>query len=428
MNITTQPPANELGSQPEEGHAEQVLQQPQADLARKTPQLLTASAILKEAWLIYKKRFWQLVGITVLPILAIFAFGLVLAFLWGVGIFSLQAAFSLTGILLFAAVFIALQLGLMVVQGLAHTALIYAVSAETPLGVGAACRAAWRRLLSYWWLQFLAGFVLFGGLILFLVPGVFLAVGFSIALFVFMVEDRKGIAALRASRAYVRGRWWNVLWRLLFIVGTVSLASLLLFGVTTFFIGLLFFFPFVLLAVPLFTAYLYILYRELRRTASPAVLKEAAEGSRAPYVVFAVVGALALSAMISAPILLRRFGVLKEQVYWEYGTSVPRAEQEEAIAEPIAQLFNARRMQDLSTLEGALLRFYNEKGSYPERLTELESNALPHVPTDPKSQLPYKYMREGDGTQYRLCAVLNFGELECRYGISGNRIRAPQIP
>lgn len=67
-----------------------------------------------------------------------------------------------------------------------------------------------------------------GGFILFIVPGVIFSIWYMFAMIISITEDKKGWNAMVASKMYVKGRWWAVVWRL--IAGTllISLCSFLM--------------------------------------------------------------------------------------------------------------------------------------------------------------------------------------------------------
>ncbi|HVM04788.1 MAG TPA: hypothetical protein VM242_06425, partial [Acidimicrobiales bacterium] len=64
------------------------------------------------------------------------------------------------------------------------------------------------RLGSLVWLTVLLGFLAGLGLLLCIVPGVYLYVAWSVAVPVLLLENARGRAALKRSRALVRDRWW----------------------------------------------------------------------------------------------------------------------------------------------------------------------------------------------------------------------------
>jgi hypothetical protein len=92
------------------------------------------------------------------------------------------------------------------------TAAAYRLVADAYLGravdPAASMQFGLRRLRSVIWVSLLAGLGIFLGLLLVIVPGVYLAVAWSVAIPVLLGENARGRAALRRSRALVRGRWW----------------------------------------------------------------------------------------------------------------------------------------------------------------------------------------------------------------------------
>ena len=100
--------------------------------------------------------------------------------------------------------------------------------------LGASLRFAVQRLGATLWLAilFTAGLVL--GFLVFVVPGVWLAVAWSVAFPVLLVEHTRGSKALGRSADLVNGRWWATLGRffvayiLVYVVTTAATLVLLL--------------------------------------------------------------------------------------------------------------------------------------------------------------------------------------------------------
>lgn len=68
---------------------------------------------------------------------------------------------------------------------------------------------ALRRFRSILWIVVLGGFLTVLGFLLLIVPGIYLAVSFAVALPVLMTEGLRGRKALGRSRRLVKGRWWR---------------------------------------------------------------------------------------------------------------------------------------------------------------------------------------------------------------------------
>lgn len=127
--------------------------------------------------------------------------------------------------------------------------------------------------------SFFAGLAILGGLLLLIIPGIIFSVWFAFVLYCVVFEEKKGVEALKASKALVDGRWWSVLWGLLLpglvfailtmiaqwivtipfaFMGTNSLASIIILSIVTTVVSILF--------IPLSTAAPTILYAELKKT------------------------------------------------------------------------------------------------------------------------------------------------------------------
>ena len=74
----------------------------------------------------------------------------------------------------------------------------------------ASVRFAVRRLAPLLWISVLYGLGLVLGFVALIIPGIFLAIAWSLAYPAALVEDVRGAAALKRSFQLVRGRWWPV--------------------------------------------------------------------------------------------------------------------------------------------------------------------------------------------------------------------------
>lgn len=165
-----------------------------------------AGAILKDAIGIYKQRFGAFVGIMLAPTLILF-----------VTIMTIFASVASKGLLMISFFVIAIIL-VLISQIWGQVALLFAVrDNQKGIGVAEAYRKGWRKILPYWWVSILIVFIINGGFLLFIIPGIIFSVWFSLAVFVFITEDIRGMNALLKSREYVRGNWGKVAWRYLFI-------------------------------------------------------------------------------------------------------------------------------------------------------------------------------------------------------------------
>ncbi|MFN2526527.1 MAG: hypothetical protein ABR505_09765 [Actinomycetota bacterium] len=98
-------------------------------------------------------------------------------------------------------------LGTLVATGAAFKALGDAYLGTKP-NVGSSLGFAGRRILPLIWLNILIVIVIAGGFIALFIPGIYIAVALIVVVPARLLEDLKGLKALRRSRDLVKGRWW----------------------------------------------------------------------------------------------------------------------------------------------------------------------------------------------------------------------------
>ena len=219
--------------------------------------------LLSDAWVIYTANIKLLLGIFILPaIITLFAT------LW-FGIDADPASFEAFMDDFFSPAFLLFALLLAIVNVLMGMALIKAIADPATVTLESAYRFALTRLIPYLVVSFISGVLIFLGFLLLIIPGVILLIWFLFSQLILLLEDKGPIEALRASREYVRGRWFKVAGRLAFLI----LVSLIISGIISFFSSL---FGAVFgdlarsavmqlgnfILVPLSISYLYLLYRD----------------------------------------------------------------------------------------------------------------------------------------------------------------------
>lgn len=105
---------------------------------------------------------------------------------------------------------------------------------------------------------------------LLVIPGIISYVSVSFALFILVAENLRGLEALRKSRKYVEGYWWDVFKRLLLIIlASVGLLIGPLLGIldvpSSREIGELLGGFVSLILTPLVTIYSFLIYADLKR-------------------------------------------------------------------------------------------------------------------------------------------------------------------
>ncbi len=257
-------------------------------------QLKGIGELFSATWERYKQRALPILAVTLLGSLlvlaVVLALGLGLAQLFG-GLQAVVLAFQAGGppppgffwgmaAMVLAGTFF----------GMWNQSAILAAAVRDDLGVFAALGEGYRRMWSVAWVLFLAGAIVLAGSVALLVPAILFGVWFAFAVVVLFAEDRRGLEALLASRAYVRGHWWPVFGRLLLV--SILAALLGLVPVAGQLLSLLFT-PFLLL-------FLVVLYEDLKEAAGGAAEPE---GRRVLWGGLAAVGALLPVAGMAAAVV-----------------------------------------------------------------------------------------------------------------------------
>jgi hypothetical protein len=125
---------------------------------------------------------------------------------WSVGIAGLLAA--LAGILMY-----------LVLTGAITRAVAAEVAGQDP-SVEQSYRFGFHRLGSVLLVSVLVGLAIVGGLILFIIPGIYIAVRLCVSIEALVVEGRRGTEAMGRSWGLVGGHWWHAF-------GTIVVGGLL---------------------------------------------------------------------------------------------------------------------------------------------------------------------------------------------------------
>lgn len=115
-------------------------------------------------------------------------------------------------------------------------------------GAETTVKIAYKESLSlFWpliWVTILTSLVNFGGMVLFIIPGIALAVYLLFINYALVLDGKRGLSALGTSFYYVRGSWWKVFWRQLavaliclvigLVIGAIVFAAMAAMGVSLF--------------------------------------------------------------------------------------------------------------------------------------------------------------------------------------------------
>lgn len=202
----------------------------------------SAGELLRQSWRILKARIKTLLAISAIGFAAQIIFGLLILLLVGVfgfGPYVLTNASALVKIVSFVLVFaigVAVFLAFLYTQVVVQIALIAAIlNRASAVGFKQAFRSAKGKVVKFWLVGFLAAIAAVGGYFLLIVPGIILAIYFSLAVYIYLSEGIGGLNALIKSWQYTRGRVLSLIWRMLVIgcvLGAVYILSLLLTGLS----------------------------------------------------------------------------------------------------------------------------------------------------------------------------------------------------
>ena len=212
------------------------------------PQELTdIGGLFRESWQVFQRRFATLFGLYLLSIVAaVVPIGLFVGL--GAVVAGIGGSMSFILIAVLGAM-VALACGLWCYGGLLHAVVDDTLCLKDSLAKGK------EMILPLAWVSLLTGFIVAGGYILLLIPGIIFTVWFFFAQFVLAGENVRGMEALLKSKEYVRGQWFNVALRLVLVW-----AASVLVGVVPV-VG-----PILSIAIfPYVIIYHYLVYRDLRR-------------------------------------------------------------------------------------------------------------------------------------------------------------------
>lgn len=345
-----------------------------------------ATAILSSAWSLYKQRLGTFLGIMVIPMLVLIGLLAVLAGGGFLGLTLLSSRFAAGGIGLLIVLAIVFFVAIFISQAWGQTALLYAIKdSQEGIGIGEAYRRGWHKIFSYWWVSLLAGFITMGGFLLLVVPGIIFAIWFSLAMFILIAEDLKGMNALLKSREYVKGKWGSIFWRFFFIGALsliISLVPILIFSflkipfgaqISRFVIGLF--------LTPLVMSYSFLVYSNLKAVKGEVAFTPTG-GKKAAFIFVGILGILLIPAILFSTVFLS-LGSAREKVR------------------------DAKRQADIRQIQVGLELYYDDNsGKYPFSLNELSPKYLPSALVDPSTNQPYQYQLQQNGTDYQVCTQL----------------------
>lgn len=231
--------------------------------------------LFNKTFQIYKKRIWVFLGIAVIPVLVYLLF---------IPFFLLPLFFNLSFIAFYKSlglILLPVTLSIMVILGIiafvvnlwGSVALLYAIKErEQEIGIKESFAKAWHKIFSYFWVSILTGLIAMAGFLLFIIPGIIFSIWFSLAAYVLVSEDLKGMKALRRSKQLIKGYWFKVFWRFI-VLGFLITIIYIVFSSPISFISVLLNIPFAqnitniinIFITPFSLAFTFLIYENLKQ-------------------------------------------------------------------------------------------------------------------------------------------------------------------
>lgn len=199
----------------------------------------SAKELFKDSWLFFKAHWTTLTVVSIGFAIASYIYGNLIPMLFG-GIFdsitnAVQAPWLLMVFGIIAAVvFLVYFIGSIILscaQNLITPYMIQELSEDRPLQFKDSVKRIVKMVPSYLWISILAGLIVTGGFILFIVPGIYFAILFSFAITSLVIDGKKGFGALAHSQALYKGRFWRVIWKsaypALYVLGLFAIVAMI---------------------------------------------------------------------------------------------------------------------------------------------------------------------------------------------------------
>lgn len=367
-------------------------------------------SLMKEAWETFKTQIVKLLVVIVIFGVAsgiiYFAYMLVAGLLIGgsvLSILSLDNMNSVTGWIVgfligFLLVTIFYFLVSLITAWMQTAVLVTIRHGKAPSSFDNIFRESFRLMIPLWWVTILMGFFTTGASFLFGIPGIIVAVWLSMAIFIVVTENIRGMQAILRSREYVRGAWWAVFGRVIALVAMFAGAIFVVFITLTILGALLrddiitslisiisFIISFAV--VPFLTVYIIIynftLFKNLRIYKAHSDLTPQKK-TKTALLVMAIVG------WIIIPLMLAGIGFV-------------------ALNGARGKALDATRKSDIMQIRTALILYQDDHQFFPSSLNLLATEYISRVPTDPKYFTPYRYTVIQTGSYFTLCADLVSG-------------------
>ena len=246
---------------------------PSFPVEQKTNPMISIQDLIKQSWPIYKTNFKKLIGMILIPFLAFIVLAILFGLL-GVSGWFLFKNIDGTGGLIIKVLFSMIAFGGIIfgiiISVIAQAGLYILIKdSKENITIKQAFLRAKKIAGKFFVLNLLIGIFVMLWSLLFIIPGIYMALAYSMAIWIFIYEDVSGTAAIKKSKELIKGHWWAVLWRfagvyllfyLIIIIPTIFLGDSGLGALWMFATQILSF-----LVAPFFMIYQCFVYWDLRR-------------------------------------------------------------------------------------------------------------------------------------------------------------------
>lgn len=265
---------NEQIVQPEVVEATSIQEQGTQSLNTELkPKISTCQELAKKSWLIYKENFKKLINLMLIPLVSFFVLG-VLAIFSIIPIFLFHTSNNAIRYGLFVLVFIVLVFILFLFIYIAiatHASMFILIkNHKEKISVKEALKQGRKIVIKFFVTNlFIALFVCLW-MFLLIIPGIYMTLAYSMAIWILINEGIGGLAALKKSKQLVKGYWFAIFGRYLVVylfLYAVIMIPIIIFGeksglgLTWSFLSQIFSFLF----APFIMIYTYHIYLDLKK-------------------------------------------------------------------------------------------------------------------------------------------------------------------
>ncbi|HVZ58155.1 MAG TPA: hypothetical protein VG935_00165 [Patescibacteria group bacterium] len=358
--------------------------------------------LAKETWVIYKKRFWNIVGVAFLSILYILGY----IFIGGLGGFLLSLLFAahwnIFAILFSSLIALVYLVGFMLLFSWSQASFVVVIrDSKEAIGSRVAFQKARSYALPLLLTSLLSFVIVMGGVLVFVIPGILFGIWFGFAVYAVVCEDKKGLLALHTSREYFRGRFWQILGRQIGIHLPELVLSLILTSLVNQHllpVSLRVLYQIASLVVmPFYMIYTYLLYTKVREvtgkiTAVPTGNKRVYFGL--PLIGFAL---LVITGITVVPFAMKAVPQVVQQVQKLQGKNG-----------------GVEDIHPSTQIAYGLVSYFLINQKFPQNLqTLVDKKLLPAIPQDTTTGLPYRYSAIDNGQDFKLCTPTGVKPEKC---------------